>query len=46
MTFGQVIKLLGDLSLNVKSLSDSVTFLKWLIPIAFAVIAILIAVLR
>lgn len=46
MTFGQVIKLLGELSLNVKSLSDSVTFLKWLIPIAFAVIAILIAVLR
>ncbi len=46
MTFGQVIKLLGDLSLNTKSLSDSVNFLKWLIPIAFALIAILIAVLR
>lgn len=46
MTFGQVIKLLGDLSQNTKSLSDSVNFLKWLIPIAFALIAILIAVLR
>lgn len=46
MTFGQVIKLLGDLSLSVKSLSESVTFLKWMIPIAFALIAILIAVFR
>lgn len=46
MTFGQVIKLLGDLSLNVKSLSDSVIFLKWAIPVAFAIIAILIAVIR
>jgi len=46
MTFGQVIKLLGDLSLNVKSLSESVTFLKWIIPIAFALIAIMIAFLR
>ncbi len=46
MTFGQVIKLLGDLTANVKSLSDSVSFLKWLIPIAFAVIAIMIAFLR
>lgn len=46
MTFGQVIKLLGDLSLSVKSLSESVTFLKWMIPIAFALIAILIAIFR
>ncbi|MBA7478865.1 dCTP deaminase, dUMP-forming [subsurface metagenome] len=44
MTFGQVIKLLGELSLNVKSLSDSVTFLKWIIPIAVAVLAIGITV--
>lgn len=46
MTFGQVIKLLGELSLNVKSLSDSVNIMKWTIPIAFTIIAILIAVLR
>jgi deoxycytidine triphosphate deaminase len=46
MTFGQVIKILGDLSLNVKSLSQSVNFLKWMIPIAFALIAILIAFFR
>ncbi len=47
MTFGQVIKLLGELSLNVKSLSESVSFMKWMIPIALAVITIiLIVVLR
>ncbi len=40
MTFGQVIKLLGDLSLNVKSLSESISFLKWIIPIAMGVLAI------
>lgn len=44
MTFGQVIKLLGELSLNVKSLSDSVTFLKWIIPVAVAILAIGITV--
>lgn len=44
MTFGQVIKLLGDLSQNVKALSDSVTFLKWIIPIALAVLAAGIAI--
>jgi len=46
MTFGQVIKLLGELSLNVKSLSDSVNIMKWMVPVAFTIIAILIAVLR
>lgn len=46
MTFGQVIKLLGELSRNVKSLSESITFLKWAIPIAFAVIAILIVFIK
>lgn len=44
MTFGQVIKVLGDLNLNVKSLSDSVTFLKWIIPVALAILAIGITV--
>jgi len=44
MTFGQVIKLLGDVSLNVKSLSDSIGFLKWVIPITMAGLAIGIAV--
>jgi len=46
MTFGQVIKLLGDLSLNVKSLSESIGMIKWMIPVVFAVIAILIVFLR
>jgi deoxycytidine triphosphate deaminase len=46
MTFGQVIKLLGELSLNVKSLSESIGIIKWIIPIAFAVIAILIVFVR
>ncbi len=46
MTFGQVIKLLGELSLNVKSLSDSIIFLKWFIPIALAVIALLVVFLK
>lgn len=46
MTFGQVIKLLGEVSQSVKSLSDSITFLKWAIPIAFALIAILVAFVR
>ncbi len=46
MTFGQVIKLLGELSLNVKSLSESINIMKWIIPIAFAVIAILIVFVR
>jgi deoxycytidine triphosphate deaminase len=46
MTFGQVIKLLGELSQNVKSLSESVSFMKWAIPVAFAVIAILIIFVR
>ncbi len=40
MTFGQVIKLLAELSLNVKSLSDSISFLKWMVPTALGVIAI------
>lgn len=44
MTFGQVIKLLGDLSVSVKSLSDSVGFLKWAFPSAMAILAIGIAV--
>jgi len=44
MTFGQVIQLLGELSLNVKSLSESVSFLKWAFPSAMAVLAIGIAV--
>lgn len=46
MTFGQVIKLLGELSLNVKSLSESISTMKWIISIAFAVIAILIIFVR
>jgi len=46
MTFGHVIKLLSDLSLNVKSLSESISVMKWMIPVAFAVIAILIVFLR
>ena len=44
MTFGQVIKLLGEVSLNVKSLSESISFLKWIIPIALAILAIGITV--
>jgi len=44
MTFGQVIQLLGELSTNVKSLSESVSFLKWAFPSAMAVLAIGIAV--
>ncbi|MFC1990416.1 dCTP deaminase [Chloroflexota bacterium] len=40
MTFGQVIRLLGELSLNVKSLSESITFLKWMIPAMLAILAI------
>jgi dCTP deaminase len=47
MTFGQIITSLQELSQNVKSLSESVKFLKWSFPamltFAIAVIAILIA---
>jgi len=44
MTFGQVIKLLGEVSLNVKSLSESMNFMKWMIPVALAVITIILIV--
>jgi len=44
MTFGQVIKTLSELSLNVKSLSDSVSFLKWFMPLGLAAVPLLITV--
>lgn len=44
MTFGQVIKTMGELSQNVKSLSDSVSFLKWFFPVGLAATAIIITV--
>jgi len=50
MTFGQIITSLQELSQNVKSLSDSVKFLKWSFPailtFAIAVIAVLIAFVK
>lgn len=45
MTFGQVIKLLGNLSQNVKSLSESISFLKWMMPVAFVILALGIAII-
>ncbi|MBI3954100.1 MAG: dCTP deaminase [Chloroflexi bacterium] len=51
MTFGQVIKTLGELSLNVKeltlnvkSLSDSVSFMRWFVPVGLAGTALIITV--
>lgn len=45
MTFGQVISSLQELSQNVKSLSDSVAFLKWAFPALLALgIAIISAI--
>jgi hypothetical protein len=50
MTFGQIITSLQELSQNVKSLSDSVLFLKLSFPamlaFAMAVIAVLIAFVK
>jgi hypothetical protein len=50
MTFGQVIITLQELSQNVKSLSDSVNFLRWMFPVlltfGIGVIAILVALVR
>jgi len=50
MTFGQVITTLQELSINVKSLSDSVLFLKWFFPIILAfgigIIAVLVAFVK
>lgn len=48
MTFGQVITSLQELSQNVKSLSDSVAFLKWAFPallaLGIAIISIIVAI--
>jgi dCTP deaminase len=48
MTFGQVIKTLNALAVDVKTLADSVNTLKWLIPIlvgaGFAATAIVVGV--
>lgn len=44
MTFGQVIKTLSELSQNVKSLSDSVSFFKWLLPFLLTIFAVVISI--
>lgn len=45
MTFGQVIRLLSDLTVNVKSLSESIAFMKWALPTSAAFLALLVAIL-
>ncbi|MEW6424910.1 MAG: hypothetical protein AB1523_09235 [Bacillota bacterium] len=47
MTFGEVIKAINSLNISVKSLSDSVSSMKWLIPTivgtGIAIIGVIVA---